>query len=89
MKTTLIALTCAVTLALTMPSAAQNNKSQLQLNTQRALEQYGYRGVDVSSLSTRQMAQITFFASSDFGTARIKGQIGAVLRKSGIRRSFN
>ena len=89
MKTTLTALACAATLALTMPGVAQNNKSQLQLNTQRALEQYGYRGVDVTSLSTRQMAQITFFASSDLGTGRIKGQIGAVLGKSIIRTVFN
>lgn len=89
MKPTLITLLTMGCFALGAPAVAQGDLTQMQINTKRALMEYGFRDVDVTALSTAQMAQIAHLSSSELGVASIKGQVGAVLGNSLLKSLFN
>ncbi len=67
----------AVTLA--GPLYAQENLTQLQKSVAHVLPQYGYADVDVTQLSSSQLAQINHLAGSNKGHGDIRGSIGAVI----------
>ena len=67
----------AVTLA--GPVAAAGNLTQLQASVSKVLPVYGYSDVDVTKLSSAQLAQINHLAGSNRGHGAIRGSIGAVI----------
>ena len=76
----LIATGLAVSLA--GPVAADRGLTSLQTDIARELPKYGFRDVDVKSLSTAQVAHIRHLLYSDRGVAHIRGNIGAILGNS-------
>ena len=65
-------------------SLASDRLTQGQASAKHALATYGFTKVDVTQLNPSQLAQIHYLANSDSGTGRIRGQLGAILRKSHI-----
>ncbi|PTX57492.1 hypothetical protein C8N43_2162 [Litoreibacter ponti] len=71
----------AVGAALAGPVAANDGLSQLQRSAAWTLKNYGYEDVDVTTLSTAQLAQIQHIANnSSQGAGNIRGSIGAIVR---------
>ncbi|GFE65028.1 hypothetical protein [Litoreibacter roseus] len=75
-----------VVLAFLAGTGAAVANSQLEASVARELPRYGFADVDVSRLSTGQLAHINHLLHSNRGTSEIRGLIGAVLGKSVIRR---
>lgn len=67
----------AVTLA--GPVAAAGDLTKLQASVSQVLPVYGYTDVDVTKLSSAQLAQINHLAGSSKGHGDIRGSIGAVI----------
>lgn len=79
-------LTLAVCMALAAPVSAQARLTQLQQSVASELPNYGYRNVDVRSLDRAQLAQINHLLRSGNSVARIRGQVGAIIRGTAFRR---
>ena len=73
-----------ITIALPTASLAMGGLTQGQASAKHSLHTYGYGHVDVTQLSQRQLAQIHYLAGSNAGVGRIRGQIGAVLRRGNV-----
>lgn len=74
-----------IALSLTVSTAhAQSGLTQLQISVARELPKFGYRNVDVTTLSTGKIAHIHYLLFSNNSVAHIRGSIGAVLGRSVI-----
>ncbi len=76
----------AVTLA--APVYADEPLTHLQRTVSTELKTYGFKDVDVRSLSSGQIAHIHHLLYSDRGVAQIRGQIGAILGDSLLKSVF-
>lgn len=75
--------------SLAAPVWAEAELTPLQADVARELPNYGFKDVDVRDLSSAQIAHIRHHLYSDNGTAKIRGNIGAVLGDSLIKTLFN
>ena len=73
-----------IALALPTASLATSGLTPGEASAKHSLRTYGYGHVDVTQLNATQLAQIHYLAGSDSGAGRIRGQIGAILRRSHI-----
>jgi hypothetical protein len=78
-----------VVLALSLPGAAlANGLSQAQQTVANELPLYGFKDVDVTTLSTAQLSHIQLILFSHRSSAQIRGNIGAVLGNSMLNTVF-
>ncbi len=71
------------------PVTANNGLTPLQADVARELPKYGFTDVDVTSLTPAQIGHIKHLLYSNHGTARIRGNIGAILGDSILKTLFN
>ncbi len=78
----------AAILAAPLPALAQPKLTQLQASVAAELPHYGFRDVDVTTLSSGTLAHINHLLHSDKSVAQIRGNIGAVLGDSALKTLF-
>ena len=77
-KVILILIAFAV-VVFVMKKYSTDDLTPLQRSVSTELQNYGFADVDVTTLSTDQIAEISQLLHSNKGTAQITGTIGAIL----------
>lgn len=80
MKNLIMSLGLAVSLV--APLQAQDAQSSVRQHLKQELPFYGFRDVDVDSLTSTQVMHINHLLHSNKTTSQIRGNIGAVLGDS-------
>ncbi|MEM9433236.1 MAG: hypothetical protein AAGA12_04890 [Pseudomonadota bacterium] len=78
----------AVALAVSTPVVAQDNLESIKADLAIELPRYGYKNVDLDSLSTVKIMHIRHLIYSNKSQSQIRGHIGAVLGRSLIGTIF-